>query len=808
MESRHRILLIEDSRTQAAQFRALLEREHASVLCAYTAEKGLEELNRRIPDLIVVDYHLPGMKGDEFCRRIRMNVDTRNVPVLMLTIGGDEVHGLESGADDYLAKSVDPDILLLRVRALLRKSQARDAIFKRSDTFFIRPRLLAVDDSPTWLQYLVEHLKTEDYDVTPAAGGAAGIAALAEQPFDCVLIDLAMPEMDGIEVCRRIHEARRAVDSPIIVLMLAGEEDKDEMSRGLAAGADDFVSKSGDITVLKARVRALLRRKLFQDENRRIAEELKNRELEVVRARAEREAAEARAALAEKLAQTDRELRYQYTVTDAITENAAEALFMLDPAGRITFLNPAAVHMFGYQREELLGQVLHSALQPGGGLAETLDQVFARGETVKGQEIVFLRKDGASLDVSCSCSPILREGKVGAAVLVVHDISEKKRNEERLRQTQKLESIGLLAGGIAHDFNNLLTGILGNASLLSNTVPENYRKNVDAVVAGAERAADLTRQLLAYAGKGRFVVEPVNLSDMVRHLLPLIRTSVPKPVELKLDLAPDVPSIEADRSQIQQIVMNLVINAGEAITGNTGLITIRTGARRLEREGPENTPPGLYTFLEVCDSGSGMDEATRAKIFEPFFTTKFTGRGLGLAAVHGIVRMCKGAISVESMPGAGSVFTVLLPVSGADAKPAPAPVRYEDFRDSGVVLVVDDEAVVRTAAEACLSKYGYSVLTAQDGRVAVELFARHHRIIDIVLLDAKMPVVDGAEALARMRRIDPGVKVLVSSGYNESVALAAFDREHIVGFVQKPYRAEVLARAVHAAINQKRAAEV
>lgn len=808
MERRYRIMLIEDSRTQAAQLRSLLEGESAEVQCAYSAEEGLDDLNRSIPDLIVVDYYLPGLKGDEFCRKIRMNVNTRSVPVLMLTVGGDEMaetRGLESGADDYLAKSVDPDILRLRVRALLRKSRAHDAILGSAEAVFSRGRLLAIDDSPTYLRYLAEQLRTENCDVATAGSGAEGLERLAREAFDCVLVDLAMPGLDGIEVCRRIGQARRAADSPIVVLMLEGDEGKDQMTRGLAAGADDFVGKAGDIAVLKARVRALLRRKFVQDENRRILEELKNRELEAVRARAEREAAEARAILAERLAQTDRELRFQHGVTAAITENAADALFMLDPQGRVTFLNPAAVEMSGFGREELLGHALDRLVQPeASGIPPALARVFETGETIKGQEGVFARKDGSTIDVSCSYSPVSREGKVTAAVLVVHDISEQKRNEERLRQTQKLESIGLLAGGIAHDFNNLLTGILGNASLLASVVPQDLGANVDSIINASERAAELTRQLLAYAGKGRFVVEPVDLSEMVRHLTPLIRTSIGRTIELKLELDPRLPAIEADRSQIQQVVMNLAINAGEAVGEKAGRIAVRTGWRHLDaaEAGGASVIPGEYVWLQVADTGCGIGESDRAKIFEPFFTTKFTGRGLGLAAVHGIVRMCKGAIQVESTPGKGSVFTVLFPAVPRVSLPVPEVGAEEETAGAGVVLVVDDEAIVRLTAEAALAKYGYAALLAADGQEGVDMFARHARIIDVVLLDVKMPIMDGHEALERMQRIQPDVKVLVSSGYNESAALEAFKHQGVAGFVQKPYRAGTLVKAIRGVMEQ------
>jgi two-component system NtrC family sensor kinase len=311
MAQPYRIMVVEDSGTQALKLQYIFEDAGWEVIWAPAAEAALAELNRRLPDLIVVDYYLPGMRGDELCRRIRMNVSTRGVPILMLTVEethSAEMQGLESGADDYLPKSADPDILLLRIRGLLRKSMAQTSILAQQDGFFSPARLLAIDDSPTYLQHLAQELRNDDYQVTAAAGAREGLALLANETFDCVLVDLLMPGMDGIAVCRRISEMRRAMDSPVGVLMLTSSENKDDMTRGLEAGADDFVGKSSDMAVLKARIRALLRRKFFQEENRRIAEELKNKELDAVRARAEKDAAEARAALAERLAEANRGL--------------------------------------------------------------------------------------------------------------------------------------------------------------------------------------------------------------------------------------------------------------------------------------------------------------------------------------------------------------------------------------------------------------------------------------------------------------------------------------------------------------------
>lgn len=306
-----KILIVEDSETQALQLSLTLQQEGWEPIIAPTAEAALEQLNADLPDLIVVDFYLPGIRGDELCRRIRMNVNTRGIPILMLTVEEDhasELHGLESGADDYVSKSVDPEILLLRIRTLLRKSTAAASIVGATESYFHKARLLVIDDSPTYIEFLAGELSSEGYTIEKATLGKEGLQRINQDRFDCILVDLVMPEMDGIEVCRRITEMRRTLDNPLVVLMLTAHENKEDMTRGLEAGADDFVGKSSDMAVVKARIRALLRRKFFQEENQRIIEELKNKELEAVRAKAEKEVAEARAALVGELEKANREL--------------------------------------------------------------------------------------------------------------------------------------------------------------------------------------------------------------------------------------------------------------------------------------------------------------------------------------------------------------------------------------------------------------------------------------------------------------------------------------------------------------------
>jgi signal transduction histidine kinase len=296
MEDRRRILIVEDSETQALKLDHVLRQQGWDVVWAASAEFAA-----RVPDLILVDYYLPGIRGDELCRRIRLHLNTRSIPIIILTAeesGALEVQGLESGADDFVQKSADPGILILRIRTLLKKSESYVALMEPPDAIFRRARLLTIDDSETYLQFLSEELKCEGYQIDRSSDAADGLARLAAQRYDCVLVDLVMPGMDGIQVCREISRLRQRMNAPIAVLMLTGKESQKDLTRALEAGADDFVGKSNDMAVLKGRIRALLRRNFYQEENQRNLEELKNKELEAVRTKAEREAADAQAELA------------------------------------------------------------------------------------------------------------------------------------------------------------------------------------------------------------------------------------------------------------------------------------------------------------------------------------------------------------------------------------------------------------------------------------------------------------------------------------------------------------------------------
>jgi len=471
--------------------------------------------------------------------------------------------------------------------------------------------------------------------------------------------------------------------------------------------------------------------------------------------------------------------------------------------------NTAAHAMLGYSRDEFSSLTV-TDLEVSLNTSEIASRVETmRREGTAGFESVHRTRTGATLSMLITLKLLELAGR--QMILAIHrDISEMKsaeaerdRLERQLLHTQKLESLGVLAGGIAHDFNNILTSIIGNADLAlmrinrESPAVENLRR----IEQAASQAADLSKQMLAYSGKGRFVVENLDMNRLLEEMLHMLEVSISKKAILRFNLTRNLPSVEADATQMRQIIMNLVINASEAIGDKSGVIAVTTGCMDCDSSYlkdvwlDENLSDGLYVYLEIADSGCGMDKETMAKLFDPFFTTKFTGRGLGMAAVLGIVRGHRGAIKVYSEPGRGSSFKILLPASDRPVELFNGVAAQGDWRGSGTVLLVDDEETVRGIGGEMLRELGFEVVTANDGRDALEIF-RERSDISFVILDLTMPHMDGEQCFREMRRLKPDVKVIMSSGYNEQEVTQKFVGKGLAGFIQKPYKLSVLKEAI------------
>ena len=399
-------------------------------------------------------------------------------------------------------------------------------------------------------------------------------------------------------------------------------------------------------------------------------------------------------------------------------------------------------------------------------------------------------------------------GQINGMTVVGINITERKHTEKLLQEAQRLESIGLLAGGIAHDFNNLLASVMGQASLALEHLPEAHdaASHINLALEGTERAAELTRQLLAYAGKGHFEQRVVDFNELLQSNAELLQTTISKRVQLQLDLASTPTTVMGDRGQFQQLIMNLVINAAEAIEASnasaeqTGAVMIRTRRQQSQDiadksswRGGEQLTADNYVLLQVVDTGGGIADETMAHIFEPFFTTKPMGRGLGLSATLGIIRSHGGALNISSKPGWGTTFSVLLPYTSAVTAPTNGgEVQKMDGLRGATVLIVDDEAAVRRTLSDMLASQEIEVLEAANGRLALDIFTAHQSEVALVFLDMQMPVMDGAETFRQLRQLDPHLKVIVTSGYSADDAMYTMSQDQWVDFIQKPFRLQKL----------------
>jgi len=527
----------------------------------------------------------------------------------------------------------------------------------------------------------------------------------------------------------------------------------------------------------------------------------------------------AHAALAREVTErqhAEADLRASEERLSAILTHAPACIYAKDAHGRYVFVNDPMTRLLGLPAEQCIDRTDFDLFAPpiAAGLRETDQAVLRSGQPAELEETLLLA-DGEHTYLTTKF-PITDVGGAPAVCGVSIEITERRRGEDerrrlerQMQRAQKLESLGVLAGGIAHDFNNLLTGILGHAALALQQTPsdEALREHLVRIETAAVRAADLTNQMLAYAGRGRLQARRFDLSELTSEMVRLIETVISKKATLQLVLAPDLPEIQGDPGQIRQVVMNLLTNASDALDGAPGAIHVETGTRILSAEHLARTwlhdalPGGRYVYLEVRDTGRGMDANTRARIFDPFFTTKFTGRGLGLAAALGIVRAHRGAIEVTSELGGGSTFRVMLPaVAALAARAEKAPLEDRLWRGEGTVLVVDDDETARAVAAAMLRRLGFDVLLAADGREGLSVFAENASRIDLVLLDLTMPAMSGEEVFSELRRIRPAVRCVLTSGYSESDIAERFGDRGFVGFLPKPYRPESLAARIRDAL--------
>jgi PAS domain S-box-containing protein len=749
-----------------------------------------EFLRRGDPvDVVCTDYRLQWSDGLKVLSQVRGVYP--NVPVLMVTDTGSEevaAAGMKGGLADYVLKG-HLHRLPLALKESLDKSRLRlehERALERLRESEERYRIVSELSSDYAYSYRIAPDGKIALDwVTQAFTRITGYTAAELQPG--VLLPVVHPEDRHL-----IERGRKE--------LLAGHRYSAEIR---------IVTRDGEVRWLSDEARPQW------DESHRRVETIYGAGKDVTeRKRAEEERAQL---IREQVARAEAEAgEHRYR---SLAEAIPQIVWTARPDGYVDYHNRRWFEYTGLTETDCATRdVWREAIHPDDAdtWRDRWAQCLRTGAEFETQSRFRRSSDGAYLWHLCRAIPLRdSSGRIAKWFGTCTDIDDQRRSGEAMRQAQKLESIGLLAGGVAHDFNNLLTGILGNTSLALDELPgeSRIRPMLENVLLASERAADLTRQLLAYSGKGRFFVQSSDISVLVREIASLIQSSIPKKVQLRMELARDLPMVEIDSAQIQQLIMNLVINGAEAIgEERTGVVLVKTLLRDVDDSyiarnhfAVDAVAPGRYVAIQVRDNGCGMDDGVRSHIFDPFYTTKFTGRGLGLAAALGIVRGHKGGIRIESEPGRGTMFEVLLPAGAPHEAESKAPEIERELRGAGAVLVVDDEDLVRNIARKALEHYGYTVLEAENGQVGVRLFRQYADEICLVLLDMMMPVMGGEEALEEIRQIRPDVPVIASSGYSETVAKERFGGRGLAAFLQKPYSARVLAVHVKKAIDQERA---
>ena len=643
-------------------------------------------------------------------------------------------------------------------------------------------RILIVDDEPHTRQVMRAMLEPEGFQILAAAGGEEALAIIAQQAPDLILLDVLMPGLDGYEVAARIKSRDATKNIPII--MITDLDDRPARMRGLSAGAETFLTKPLDRAELCVRVRNLLRLKAYGDYYDTYSQML------------EGEVGSRTADLVES------ERLYRSTF-----DAAPVGIVHVGLDGRWLRVNERLCALLGYSREELQSPAVPDLFQSEEvpGEAEAFRQMAA-GTLDRHvlDEKHYRRRDGSFMWARVNMS-VHRDadGHAQHVISVIEDITARRMLEAECRQAGKMDAIGKLASGVAHDFNNLMTVILGFAELVNAdpAMARQHRTDMNEIINAAKRAAALTKQLLAFSRQQVLHTAPLDLNVLITDMTAMLGRLIGEHITVSLRLATNLSLTLADRSQLEQVVMNLLVNARDAMPGG-GSVTIETTNVDLEDSSshPEAIMRGPYVMLAITDTGTGMSKDTQRHLFEPFFTTKETGKGtgLGLSTTYGIVKQSKGYIWVESELGCGTTFKVYLPrADRAATREAPgSAVGAPPGRASETVLLVEDEAGVRELSKRILDNAGYRVLEAANGDDAERIFLDHEDSIDVVVTDVIMPGCGGPELLSRLHARKPALRVLYMSGYTEQSSVHALAIDRSLAFLQKPFTAAEFVRHV------------
>ncbi len=804
-----RILVVEDSRTQAQELQLILESQGFTVETAPNGHKGLECLQAERFDLVLSDILMPGLSGYELCRHIKATPETKEVPVILvtkLTDPMDVLQGLECGADNFITKPYEASYLLGRIGNILANKRLRaERRLKVGVEFCLMGKSVTItSDKEQILDLLLstfeEFMRTKEreHETRLAQETAQRSQRFLQSALDALSAHIAILDASGTIIAvntawRRFAQSHHLVTTDCgvgtnyLALCQSTSGPGAEEARAVAQGIREVMAKQRDQFYLEYPCHSGPNQRWF-----------------MVRVTRFEGAQPVQVAVAHEditeLKRAEERIREQA----ALLDKATDAITVRDLQNRILFWNHSAERLYGWTRTEAIGRNANALLfrSPAPELEEACRTVVEEGEW--SGELRQVTKDGKDLVVASRWTLVRdRQGRPEAKLVVNTDITEKKKLEAQFLRSQRMDSLGTLAGGIAHDLNNVLTPIMMGVQLLQLGSPAAENQSILAELErSAERGAELVKQILLFAKGIEAERVPLQLRTVFQDIEKMLKRTLPKAIDIQTHVSGDLHLIAGDGTQLYQVLLNLCVNARDAMPRG-GQLTIAAANTVLGENYARrhlDPKPGPYVLLTVSDTGTGIPAEVRDKIFDPFYTTKDPGKGtgLGLSTVLSIVKSHGGFIDVFSELGRGTQFSVYLPaLETAQSKPVKATgVDDSSVGNGELILVVDDEAVIRQIAKETLQAHGYRVLTAQEGTEAVALFAQHRREVQVVLTDMMMPGMDGPALIRALQELDPDVRIITTSGLRTSGKATEAGGAGAHAFLPKPYPGHELLKTL------------